>query len=72
MVPDASSRASRTREEVREGNVESADHLLDGAAPHHYRTRSSGKQRGTTVKANSTCESAGQPSTEVSARFSLE
>jgi hypothetical protein len=44
----------------------SADHLLDAAAPHHYRTRSSGEQRGVTVKADGTCESPCQPSMQVS------
>jgi hypothetical protein len=49
-----------------------ADRLLDAAAPHHHRTRSSGEQRGITVKADGTCEVQGQPSMQVSARFSLE
>jgi hypothetical protein len=44
----------------------SVDHLLDAAAPHHYRTRSSGEQRGVTVKPDGTCESPCQPSTQVS------
>lgn len=46
MVPDASSRASRTDL----GRERGHDHLLDAAALHHYRTRSSGDRRGTTVK----------------------
>ena len=43
------------------------DRLLDTAALHHYRTRSSGEQRGTTVTTAAPSEAASRPFEQVSA-----
>lgn len=69
MVPDVSSRASRLKEGmgIRKG-AWTAGPLLGAAALHHYRTRSVGEQRGTTVQTVGPRRSEGRTFAQLRAR----